>query len=315
MPTLPRALWNFLYLVLKGVWLHYRAGRVKAIVAYGPFTPALAGFVVRALTGAKLIVDFPGNPTNSFLLGTRTPSRLDRIKTRISLLACPWVAKSADHVRLLYRNQLDALVRLADSRTSAFHYFTPIEHLHPCEHDSSSILCLGGPWHRKGVDLLIRAFLEIADEFPDVSLRVHGHTREKEYYESLAAGHERIQLGGPVAHSEALELIRTCRVFACPSRSEGFPRVIVEAMAAARPVVASDVDGIPYYLKDGETGLIFKTDDVHGLALKLRMLLADRQLAHRLGAAARAYAMQKLTDSRYAEAYKEMVDRTLSAVD
>jgi glycosyltransferase involved in cell wall biosynthesis len=313
--AVPLPVWTFGFLAGKGALLHYRRQRYDVIVAYGPFTTALAGFVVRFLTGARLIVEFPGNPMNSFLLNARQPTWLDRLKTLVSKLLSPVVARAADHVRLLYSRQLEGVVKLPERKISAFHYFTPIEGLRPAEKDEPFILCLGGPWYRKGVDLLIAAFHQISHEFGDVSLRVHGYTAEREHYERLAAGHERIHLGKPVPHAEALELIRRCRVYACPSRSEGMPRVIVEAMAAGKPVVASDADGIPSYVEHSVTGLIARTGDVADLAAQLTVALKDRDLARRLGENARAYAMRHLTDQCYADRYREMVEKTLAGSD
>jgi glycosyltransferase involved in cell wall biosynthesis len=311
LPSALRTAWHLIYLVSKGTSLFYTRGRFAAIVAYGPFTTAVAGWCIRLFTGAKLIVEFPGNPTNSFLLNARTPSRIDRLKTRVSRVMSPLVTRAADHLRLLYPRQLDEVARVPADKTSAFHYFTSIESIVPAEDRDPFVLCLGGPWYRKGVDLLIRAFRAISEEFPEVSLRVHGYTGEREFYESLAEGHPRIHLGKPVPHSEALELIRRCRVYACPSRSEGFPRVIAEAMAAATPVVGSDVDGIPFYVKDSVTGLIARNEDASDLAAKLRTLLSDPNAAARLGQHAREYALEHLTDRRYAEKYRDMVGTAL----
>lgn len=307
LPNPFRALWNLLFAIAKGTSLFYRDGRYEAIVAYGPFTTAFAGLVVRWLTGARLIVEFPGNPSNSFLLNSRAPGFMDRLKTRVSRLVSPIVARSADHLRLLYPRQLDSVVAVPDEKMSAFHYFTPIQSLPASEEGEPFILCLGGPWFRKGVDVLIEAFRALSDEFGEISLRVHGYTSERSYYENLAAGHDRIHLGKPVPHREALELIRRCRVYACPSRSEGMPRVIVEAMAAGRPVVASDVDGIPFYLQHSVTGLIARNEDVSDLAEKLGKVLRDEQMAKELGDNARAYAMKHLTDQEYAKHYRDMV--------
>jgi len=84
-------------------------------------------------------------------------------------------------------------------------------------------------------------------------------------------------------------LIAAADVFVQPSMTEGMPNAILEAMALARPVVASAVGGIPDLIDDGVTGLLVPPSDAEALATAVTRLLTDRALAARLGeAAARA---------------------------
>jgi glycosyltransferase involved in cell wall biosynthesis len=83
-------------------------------------------------------------------------------------------------------------------------------------------------------------------------------------------------------------LLAGCDVFCLPSRAEGMPLVVLEAMAQARPVVATAVGGTPELVVDGETGLLVPPDDVDALARALKRALADPGLATRMGEAGRA---------------------------
>ena len=76
-------------------------------------------------------------------------------------------------------------------------------------------------------------------------------------------------------------------VLVLPSHAEGLPLVVLEAMAAARPVVASAVGGTPELVVDGETGILVPPGDVGALATALDALLADPPRARRLGEAGR----------------------------
>jgi len=310
-PTPFRVVAEFLFYVRKGLELRKKA-QYQAIVAYAPFTPAWAGLVLRALTGARLIVDFPGNPLNSFLLNSPRPRFLDRIKTWVSRATSPLIARLADHLRLLYAEQLDEIAHVPKERISAFHYFTAISKIPPADETTDVLLCLGGPWYRKGVDVLIRAFLKIADEFPSLLLRIRGFGAQRDYFESLAQHHPRIDIHRGLRHDEAMAELACCRLFVCPSRSEGFPRVICEAMAAGRPIVAASVDGIPHYVRDGVNGLLFRSEDVDELADKMRTCLRDPEFAAQLGRNARAYAIAHLSEKNYADSYWQMLEATLS---
>ena len=81
---------------------------------------------------------------------------------------------------------------------------------------------------------------------------------------------------------------RTARIFALPSRYEGTPNALLEAMAAGLAVVVSDASaGALEFVTDGETGLVVPAEDDRALAAALRRLIGDGDLRRRLGDAAR----------------------------
>ena len=83
-------------------------------------------------------------------------------------------------------------------------------------------------------------------------------------------------------------LLAGCDVFCLPSRAEGLPLVVLEAMAQGKPVVATAVGGTPELVLDGETGLLVQPGDVAALRRALAEVLRDAALASRLGEAGRA---------------------------
>ncbi|MFN3477058.1 MAG: glycosyltransferase, partial [Candidatus Methylomirabilales bacterium] len=94
-------------------------------------------------------------------------------------------------------------------------------------------------------------------------------------------------------------------VFALPSILEGLPQVLLEALAAARPVVATRIDGITEVVQHGTTGLLVPPQDPTALADAIILLLKDQGLARRLGEAGR-----KLVEDRFALSRMiEKVDR------
>jgi glycosyltransferase involved in cell wall biosynthesis len=90
------------------------------------------------------------------------------------------------------------------------------------------------------------------------------------------------------------------------------PRVLIEAMAAGRPVIASRVGGIPHYIRDGETGLLFEREDVQGLTRALRRILGSREAAARLATNGREYVSRQLSDRCWVQDMRRTVEMALA---
>jgi D-inositol-3-phosphate glycosyltransferase len=119
---------------------------------------------------------------------------------------------------------------------------------------------------------------------------------------------------GFVPNDELQRLYARAAVVACPSRREGFGVACLEAMAHARPVVATDVGGLRDLVVDGETGITVPARDPAALRVALERLLADPGLRRRLGAAGRDRARVRFSwdaaTSAILAAYTEAVGRT-----
>ena len=100
---------------------------------------------------------------------------------------------------------------------------------------------------------------------------------------------------GFVPHDELQKLYARAAVVACPSRREGFGVACLEAMAHARPVVATAVGGLRDLVVEGETGLVVPPRDPQALRAALERLLAEPGLRKRLGAAGRERARQRFS--------------------
>ena len=154
------------------------------------------------------------------------------------------------------------------------------------------VVFLGEIGERKGAFVLLEAWAKIAAE-PDV-LGVarltlagdRGTARARADAVERGVGAS-VEVRGWLSPTEAAELLAGADVFVLPSRSEGQPMAVLEAMAHGLCVVASDVGGIPEMLDDGGSGLLVPPDDVDALVAALRRVLTDASLRARLGAAAR----------------------------
>lgn len=103
------------------------------------------------------------------------------------------------------------------------------------------------------------------------------------------------------------------QIFCLCSHWEGLPLSILEAMAVGLPVVASDVGGVSEIVQEGVTGFLVKRGDIDGLADRLRLLLQDPQLRHRMGQAGRARYLECFTVDRMAEKTWALYERVLAA--
>lgn len=106
---------------------------------------------------------------------------------------------------------------------------------------------------------------------------------------------------GFVPREELERLFTRAAVVVCPSLREGFGVVCAEAMAHARPVVASDVGGLRDLVVDGETGFLVPPGDVPALRSAMQRLLEDAKLRRRLGDAGRARIAERFTWQRFTD--------------
>jgi glycosyltransferase involved in cell wall biosynthesis len=166
------------------------------------------------------------------------------------------------------------------------------------------IVAVGRLVDKKGFDVLVAALPALAAREPRVKLVLGGGgplsaPLAAQARELGVAAH--VVFAGPLSHPQVLATQALGELFVMPSvrdregNVDGLPVVIPEAMACGKPVVATAIAGIPLAVADGETGLLFPERDAAALADAVARLLADRELAGRLGRAARARVERELT--------------------
>ena len=149
------------------------------------------------------------------------------------------------------------------------------------------VLCVSRLSHEKGIDVLLKAFSEVAE--PETTLVVVGDGDQKGELEGLIGElnlGDRVRLTGRRPHTEIPLWMSASDLVVLPSRLEGHPNVVVEAHACGKPVVATRVGGVPEAIRSDDHGLLVDRDDPAALAEAIRAALArvwDGQEILRLG--------------------------------
>ena len=166
------------------------------------------------------------------------------------------------------------------------------------------ILGLGRIVLKKGFDLLIRALPEVRKRIPHVKVIIGGDGSDLPRLKTLATDlsvSDIVEFPGTINRGDVPDYFHLCDLFVLPAifdpsgNVDGCPNVILEAMACGKPVVASAISGIPYVVKDGETGILVEEKNIPQLISALITFLTDREKCLRFGVAGRQRILNELT--------------------
>lgn len=150
------------------------------------------------------------------------------------------------------------------------------------------VACIGQLTPAKGQEEFVRAAARVAQMRPDVEFLLAGDESEdgKPFTALLRRTAESLGLGDKlkfIGHVRSIpDLLAAVDVVVIPSWDEGFSLVTIEALAARRPVLGSNVGGIAGIIRDNQNGLLFAARDVHAMTDKLLWLVSDAPLRERL---------------------------------
>lgn len=181
--------------------------------------------------------------------------------------------------------------------------------------DSVVLIFVGNVVREKGVEELMQSFCMLASDFRELHLVVVG---EGPALSGLTSKAEEVKLRNRVhfmglrPHQEIPGWLSASDILILPSWSEGHPTVIIEAMACARPVVATKVGGIPETVEHGESGILVEEGDVRALTQAIAQLGSDSAKREAMGKSGRRIVEQRFTWRKNAEKTIEVYREVLN---
>lgn len=161
------------------------------------------------------------------------------------------------------------------------------------EINCKNIVAIGRLKHVKNFGMLIRAFAQISDLFPQEKLLIYGQGELREELQSQIDSIglcSRIRLCGVT--NDVPSILKNAKLFVLSSDSEGMPNALMEAMSMGVPVISTDCPcgGPKVLIQDGVSGLLVPVGDTDAMAAAMGKLLSDESFAQRIGNAAKERA-------------------------
>jgi len=310
-PTASSSHWFYIFDAYKIGLLLLRKQRISLISAQNPFETGLVAWRLSQRSGVPFDVQLHTDPfTPYFVLGH---SFMNRLRVWLARQLLP----RARSVRVVSERIRRHIVSLFPSiRVSVLPIFVDVKKIASAmpTHDlhkeypqfKTIILALSRLEPEKNIDLGIGAFSNLKDKHPGLGLVVIGKGSERPRLEKLAADlgvSSRVVFRGWA--DDPVSAFKTTDIFLLMSDFEGFALTLVEAAAAKRAIVTTDVGLVGDILKDEESALACKPRDLSAMTEKLDRLASDATLRTRLGESAFKAVTTKLMSSNdeYLRAY------------
>lgn len=171
---------------------------------------------------------------------------------------------------------------------------------------------------KKGIDLFLPLIARLCATQP-LKVLIAGYPLDSAVEQHMAAflrTHDlqrRVELTGPIPHRHMVHAIQRMDLYVNTSYQEGMPNGILEAMACALPVVATDADGTPELVEDGQTGYLCRMGDLDKLIDRCQRLIAQPHLRQRMGHAGRQRVLRHFSLQREVQAIMAVLQEACRA--
>ncbi len=161
----------------------------------------------------------------------------------------------------------------------------------------STVLFCNRSWEsRYGVDVLAKAFVKVAQQYPHVSLLLLNSGSQAQLLRSIFMNGgvlDRVQFGGQVPQKDLPRWYHMADLYISPSHVDGSSVSLLEALACGLPALVSDIPANKEWIRDGVNGWLFRDDDPNDLAGKILTVMAQRERLTEIGRAARKSAEER----------------------
>lgn len=280
---------------------------VDLIVVQDPFLLGLAGWWLKRRYGVKLIISFHGDFwENPHWLG-------ERLINRFLLWMSHFTVPRADAIRAVSEAIKNKVIARVGSGQLIAVIPTPVvlERFKPSAGASIEkirerygrkriILFVGRLTKVKNIPFLLEVFLTVRNSYPDAVLLIVGEGPERGSIESSRDNRglrEDVFLVGRAEHDAVPDYYGAADFVVLLSLSEGLPKVLVEAAAARKPLVGTNVGGIPEIIEESANGFLVPPGDAAYCAEKMLALLNDGSLRQRMGARSEQIARERFGDT------------------
>ena len=193
--------------------------------------------------------------------------------------------------------------------------FEDVQNIQPKSTEHPSILFVGRLAKIKGVDILLKAIPVIKEKIPAIHIYIAGLGPQEEELKELVKElniEENVEFLGFISGGNKYAWYKSVDVCVFPSRHDSGPIVLLEAMACGKPIIASNVGGIPFMVEDGKTGFLFESGNVGELAEKIVILLKDKEMQEKMGEAGlekvKEFTWEKIAEQTV-KVYKEVLSK------
>jgi glycosyltransferase involved in cell wall biosynthesis len=188
----------------------------------------------------------------------------------------------------------------------------------PAKHGETRFVSVGRLVPVKGVPWLVRAFGRCLDRGCNAHLLIVGEGEDADEIRRVVdelGQSDRIRLLGGLPHDEVLRVVAGSHCLVAASESEGLPMVMLEAMALGRPVIASNVGGVPEIVADGVNGWLFPPRDAERFCELAMAVARDSVMATRAGERGREFVRARYSTESMVSGYLDLYRRVTGASD
>jgi glycosyltransferase involved in cell wall biosynthesis len=286
-----------------------RAAKTEAVITFFTIPCAPVGWLLNRRMGVPYIVSLRGGDVPGHVPGINAVHRLIAPLRRAVLRgACAVVANGPGLARLSERTD-PVSVRVIPNGVDTT-LFRPAEAGERKEVSEFRILFVGRLHEEKNVAIVLEAVAALHRGRSAIRVDLVGDGPQRRQLEALAASlgiADRVAFHGWQSKERVADFCRSASCLVNPSRYEGMPNTVLEAMASGLPVVASNVGGNNDLVVPGETGFLFDLPDVAALRRDLEALAGDPALGRSMGARGRDRAIAEHSWLGVAARYVELL--------